>query len=66
MCYRTFFVMTKAKSIFSLNDDEILADEVGRQSVLYNNSHDKHENVFCMDEIWNNTSSLVNDNIKII
>jgi hypothetical protein len=47
-----------------LNYDEVLVEEVGNRSVLYNSFRKKHKDVFRRHVIWNNLSSLINDTIK--
>jgi len=34
-----------SKSTFLSNDDEVLVEEVGKQPVLYDSSHDKHKDI---------------------
>lgn len=48
-----------SKSTFSSNDDEVLVEEVGKQLVLYDSSHDKHKDIIRKDVIWNNLASIV-------
>lgn len=53
-----------SKSTFLSNDDEVLVEEVGKQSVLYDSSHDKHKDIIYKDVIWNNISSIVGKSSK--
>jgi hypothetical protein len=48
-----------SKSTFLSNDDEVLVEEIGKQPVLYDSSHDKYKDIIYKDVIWNNISSIV-------
>ncbi|XP_026820590.1 uncharacterized protein LOC113559163 [Rhopalosiphum maidis] len=47
------------KSLFAITDDELLVEEVSKNRVLYDSSHEKHKDVNFKDVIWNNISSVV-------
>lgn len=47
------------KTLFTITDDELLVEEVSKNRVLYDSSHEKHKDVNFKDVIWNNISSVV-------
>eukprot|EP00102_Acyrthosiphon_pisum_P006861 XP_003240720.1 PREDICTED: transcription factor Adf-1-like [Acyrthosiphon pisum] len=47
------------KTLFSNIEDELLVEEVSKNSVLYDSSHENHKDINVKDVIWNNISSVV-------
>ena len=48
-----------SKTQFTTTQDELLVEEVSKNRVLYDSSHEKHKDVNYKDAIWNNISTVV-------
>lgn len=55
-----------SKTLFTTTDDELLVEEVSKNRVLYDSSHEKHKDINFKDAIWNNISSVVGHCSKYI
>ncbi|VVC40020.1 BESS motif,MADF domain,SANT/Myb domain,Myb-like domain [Cinara cedri] len=48
-----------SKSAFNLIEDELLVEEVSKNQVIYDNSHEKHKDLHYKEIIWNKISPIV-------
>lgn len=55
-----------AKSAFDLIEDDLLVEEVSKNHVLYDSSHEKHKDLHFKDTVWNRIAPVVGRNSEYL